>query len=408
MSDIASAGDLPLSGIRVADFGWILAAPHATAWLGALGADVIRVENSRHADLGRFLGGTDGKMGINRGGGFHAINFSKRSIALDLGTASGAAIARRLVAISDIVVENFATGTMRRFGLDYEALRGSRPGLIMLSATPLGQTGPFAAAVGYGPHTQAFSGICELTGYPGGDPCGLGGAWPDFEVGVLMVVAIMAAIHYRDRTGEGQYIDLSIAEAMTAAIPEAMMDYFMNGRVQRPIGNRDPEIAPHGVFPCAGEDRWVAFAAVSDAEFALLCETLGAPGMAQDERYGTRHGRLANVEALERELALLTRRFERDQLVEALRTRKLAAGPVYNTAEVVADPAFVASKVGLRLNHKEVGERLVPGLPANFSGFAPMYRAAPALGEHTDEVLVDLLGYSSGEISRLREEGVIG
>ena len=203
MSDSAGDNGLPLAGIRVADFGWILAAPHATAWLGALGADVIRIENPRHVDIARFLGGTDGKMGVNRGGGFHAINFSKRSISLDLSIEAVAEIARRLVAGSDIAVENFATGTMRRFGLDYETLRGVKPDLIMLSATPLGQTGPFAAAVGYGPHTQAFSGVCELTGYPGGHPCGLGGAWPDFEVGVLMVVAILTALHHRDHTGEG-------------------------------------------------------------------------------------------------------------------------------------------------------------------------------------------------------------
>ncbi len=408
MSGLAGDNGLPLAGIRVADFGWILAAPHATAWLGALGADVIRIENPRHVDIARFLGGTDGKMGVNRGGGFHAINFSKRSISLDLGTAAGAEIARRLVAVSDIAVENFATGTMRKFGLDYEMLRGVKPDLIMLSATPLGQTGPFAAAVGYGPHTQAFAGVCELTGYLAGHPCGLGGAWPDFEVGVLMVVAILTALHHRDRTGAGEYIDLSIAEAMTATLPEAMMDYFMNGMVQGPIGNRDPEIAPHGVFPCAGDDRWIAFAAVSDEEFGVLCEALGAAAMAQDWRYRGMRDRLENVDALERELASFTRRFERDRLVALLRTRNLAAGPVYNTAEVVADPAFVASNAGLRLTHKEAGERLVPGLPTHFSGFTPVYRGAPALGEHTDEVLGGLLRYSQGEIDRFRSQGVVG
>jgi benzylsuccinate CoA-transferase BbsF subunit len=407
MRGLSDADGLPLTGVRVADFGWILAAPHATAWLGALGADVIRVENPRHVDVARFMGGTDGKMGVNRSGGFHAINFSKRSIALDLGKPAGAQIARRLVALSDVAVENFATGTMRRFGLDYEALCAVRPGLIMLSATPLGQTGPFAAAVGYGPHTQAFAGVCELTGYPGGHPSGLGGAWPDFEVGVLMVVAILAALHHRERTGEGQYIDLSIAEAMTATLPEAMMDYFMNGKVQGPIGNRDPQISPHGVFPCAGEDRWIAFAAVSDEEFGALCETLGAAAMTRDARYSGMRERLENVDALERELAALTGGFDRDELVARLRARKLAAGPNYNTGEVMADPAFHASKVGITLTHKEAGQRLIPGLPVHFSGFAPVYRGAPALGEHTDEVLSEVLGYTGAEIRRLREQGVI-
>ncbi len=224
-----------------------------------------------------------------------------------------------------------------------------------------------------------------------------------------MVVAMLTALHYRDRaTGEGQYIDLSIAEAMTATLPEAMMDYFMNGRVQGPIGNRDPEIAPHGVFPCAGDDRWIAFAAVSDHEFAVLCEALGAVAMVHDGRYRGMRERLENVDALERELASLTRRFGRDRLVALLRSRNLAAGPVYNTAEVIADPAFVASNAGLRPTHKEAGERLVPGLPTHFSGFTPVYRGAPALGEHTNEVLGGVLGYSQGEIDRFRNQGVIG
>jgi len=397
--------DLPLAGIRVADFGWIFAVPHTTSWLGALGADVIRIESPKRPDLVRFLGGTDGQLGINRSGLFHSINFSKRSIALDLTNPAGAEVARRLVACSDIITENFGTGVMTKFGLDYEKLRAVKPDIIMMSGTPLGQTGPLAGAIGYGPNSLAFSGISHLTGYPGGEPSGIGGTWPDFVVGVVMVMGVLAALHYRDRTGEGQYIDLSIAEMVTGMIPEAMMDFFLNGREQHPIGNRDPDLAPHGAFPTAGDDRWAAIVTVSDAEFTSLCEVLEAPGLAADARFQTMAARLQNVDALEREIGELTRKFDRDDLVAKLRARHIAAGPMYNTAEIIADPAMVESGMNVEVDHKEVGRRVIPGLPVSFSACQPNYYGGPAIGEHTDEVLTQVLGYSPDEITRLRQAG---
>jgi benzylsuccinate CoA-transferase BbsF subunit len=397
--------DLPLEGIRIADFGWIFAVPHTTSWLGALGADVIRIESPKRPDLVRFLGGTDGQFGINRSGLFHSINFSKRSIALDLTTKAGAGVARRLVSMSDIAIENFGTGVMTKFGLDYENLRAVKPDLVMMSGTPLGQTGPKARAIGYGPNSLAFSGISHLTGYPGGEPSGIGGTWPDFVVGVVMVMGALAALHHRDRTGEGQYIDLSIAEMVSGMLPEAMMDFFLNAHEQSPIGNRDPDIAPHGAFPVAGDDQWVAIVTVSDAEFAALCEVLEAPAMAADARFQTMAVRLENVDALERALGELTRKHDRDELVAKLRARGIAAGPMYNTAEIMADPAMVDSEMNIELHHKEVGKRVIPVLPVSFSGFTPNYYGGPTIGEHTDEVLSEVLGYSIEEIARLREEG---
>jgi benzylsuccinate CoA-transferase BbsF subunit len=398
---------LPLAGVRIVDFGWIFAAPHATSWLGALGADVIRIESPKRADLVRFLGATDGKRGINRSGLFNSINFSKRSVALDLTTPGGAELALRLIKTGDIVIENFGTGTMARLGLDYESLRRVKPDVIMMSGTPLGQTGPLNGAIGYGPNSLTFSGISHLTGYPGGEPCGIGGTWPDFVVGVVMVMGMLAALHHRDRTGEGQYIDLSIAEMVTGMLPEAMMDFFLNGREQGPIGNRDEELAPHGVFPTAGDDQWAAIAIVSDAEFSSLCEALGAPAMAHDLRFQNMQARLENVDALEAELGELTRKFPRDELVEILRARGLAAGPVYNTAELMADPAMIESGMNMELDHKEVGKRLIPGLPVTFSAFKPDYYGGPSIGEHTDEVLSTILGLSAEEITRLRAEGAV-
>jgi benzylsuccinate CoA-transferase BbsF subunit len=398
---------LPLDGIRVLDFGWIFAVPHATAWLGAMGADVIRVESMRAPDLVRFLTGTNGVVGPNLSGIFHSINMSRRSLALDLSNPKAQEIARRLVARSDIVTENFTVGNMSKYGLDYESLRAIKPDIIMLSGTPLGQDGPFAKTVGFGPTTQAFAGLCHLTGYPGGFPCGIGGTWPDFAVGTAMVFFILAALHHRDRAGEGQYLDLSMAEMVTTMIPEAMTDFFMNGRDGGPLGNRDPSMAPHGVFPAAGEDRWIAIAAATDAEFSALCEVLGAPSIASDPAYARLQDRLREVAMLESEIAARTRNFDRDELVRRLREKGIAAGPVYNTHELMADEAFVESGMMVTREHGDSGERAVPGLPVKFSAIEPDYRGAPRIGQHSEEVLNELLAMTPEEIDLLRQEKVV-
>lgn len=398
---------LPLDEIRVADFGWILAVPHATSWLAAFGADVIRVETSLVPDLTRTFSGTDGVAGLNRSGYFGNLNFSKRSLALNLAHPKGAAIARRLVGVSDIVTEKFSAGNMKKFGLDYESLRTIKPDLIMLAGTPLGQTGPFAYTIGWGPTTQAFAAMCHLSGYPGGFPCGIGANWPDFEVGVVMAFVILAALHHRDRTGAGQFIDLSMGELVTAMLPEAMLDFFLNGANREPIGNRHEAMAPHGVFPTAGEDRWIAIAILGDAEFGQLATALGAPELAADTRYATMAARLSNVAMLEAEVASLTRNFERDALVRRLRALNLAAGPVYNTDELVNDPAFKESGMLVTLDHKEVGRRPVAGLPVRMSATEPRYRPAPLIGEDSDLILRDLLGCSETEIAQLHEQKVL-
>jgi crotonobetainyl-CoA:carnitine CoA-transferase CaiB-like acyl-CoA transferase len=398
---------LPFEGIRVADFGWIFAVPHATAWLGAMGAEVIRVESSVAPDLVRFLSGTDGTPGINRSGIFNSINFSRESVSLDLTKPAAREIAQRLVRCSDIVTENYTVGNMKKFGLDYESLSAIKPDLIMLSGTPLGQTGPYAQTVGFGPTTQAFAGMSHLTGYPGDFPCGIGGTWPDFAVGTAMVFFILAALHHRDQTGEGQYLDLSMAEAVTAMLPEAMMDYFLNWRDSGPIGNRDPAMAPHGVFPVRGDDQWIAIAIASDDEFGTLCEVLGVPALAMDARFARLAARLANVADLEREVASHTRELDRDVLVQKLRDRNLAVGPVYGPLDLMEDPALRESGMLIELEHPESGTRIVPGLPVTFSAMKPDYRPAPAIGADSERVLENLLGYSREEIARFREQKII-
>ncbi|MBV8770759.1 MAG: CoA transferase [Deltaproteobacteria bacterium] len=398
---------LPFEGIRVADFGWIYALPYATAWLGALGADVIKIESSTRPDLVRFLSGTDGVTAMNRSGIFNAINYSKRSINLNLSHPKPRELAIRLIRKSDIVTENFTARTMRNFRLGYDDLRRIKPDLIMLSGTSLGQTGPYADTVGWGPTNQAFAGTSYLTGYPGGFPCAGGGTWPDFAVGVAMVFALTAALHHRGRTGQGQYIDVSMCEVVTSMMPEAMLDYFMNGVDREPIGNRDPEMAPHGVFPAKGDDRWIAIAVTDDAEFGILCDVLGIPTLTRDRRYASQAGRLLNVEQLEREIAAVTKGLERDELAAKLVERGICAGPVYSAPDLVNDPAFSQSGMMVNLRHKECGERSTPTLPVGFSRLDPQYRAAPLAGEHTDQILRELLDLPDTEIATLRAEQVL-
>ena len=411
-SDRIAGGNLlkklkkPLEGIRVADFGWIFAVPHATAWLGALGADVIRIETTGAPDLVRFLTGTDGSIGANRSGVFDAINTSRRSLTLNLAMPEAQDIARKIIRQSDFVTENYTVGNMAKYNLAYDDLVKIKPDIIMLSGTPLGQDGPFARTVGFGPTTQAFAGLCHITGYPDSFPCGIGGTWPDFAVGTGMAFFLLAALHYRDRTGQGQYLDLSMAEMVTTMMPEAMMDFLMNGRDQAAIGNRDESMAPHGVFSAAGDDKWIAIAIATDDEFATLCEALHVSSMASNPKFSRLYGRLANVEELEHEIAARTRTHQRDELVTKLRMRGLAAGPVNSTPEVINDPVFAESGMLVKLKHGEVGERVVPGLPVRFSGIDLEYRGAPMIGEHTDEVMREL-GYSGVEIARLKEAKVL-
>jgi benzylsuccinate CoA-transferase BbsF subunit len=222
-----------------------------------------------------------------------------------------------------------------------------------------------------------------------------------------MLFATLAALRHRERTGEGQHIDLSMAEVVTSMLPEAMLDYFVNGVNRGPIGNRDPWMAPHGAFPVAGDDRWVALACANDNEFAALAEVLGAPGIASDPRCARAADRLRNVDALEREIAALTAARDGDELVAAMRARNLCATRVYDAATLVNDPGLRDSGMLVRLKHPECGERTIVGIPVRFSAFAPVYRPAPCLGEHTDEVLGEVLGMSAAEIDALRAENVI-
>jgi benzylsuccinate CoA-transferase BbsF subunit len=251
----------PLAGVRVADFTWVWAGPHCTLQLAHLGADVIRVETATRLCVTRLLPPfADFKPGPNRSGYFNQYNQGKDSVTLDLKRPGGVAVAKRLCAASDVVVENFAAGVMDRMGLGYEVLRALRPDIVMIALSGYGATGPDRDKVSYGPAQVPLSGMSSVTGYRGHPPMHVGVSYGDPTGGLHGAFAVLAALLHRARTGEGQYVDLSQWETSMAVLPEALLDWTMNGRQPPRDGNRDPHMAPHGVFPAAGVDRWLALA----------------------------------------------------------------------------------------------------------------------------------------------------
>ena len=400
---------LPLEGIRVADFGWILAAPQCTAWLGVMGAEVIRIESSQRLDVIRLLGQNPRDFkGPNGSPLFNGLNYSKKGVTLNLGHPQGATLAKEIIRRSDIVVENFAVGMMKRWGLAYEDLRQIKPDIIMVSGSPVGQYGPDSHCVGWGPITQASAGICHLTGYPDGPPVSLGGTWPDYMVGVTMAYAVLAALYCRRRTGKGQYIDLAMAEVVTAMLPEAIMDYIINNRDQGRRGNQDDVMVPHNVYRCQGEDTWVAVAVETEEEWRHFCQAVGHPEWCADERFIDRKSRKAHEPELDALITSWTRERTQIDIMHLLQKAGVAATPVYDTESLIADPQFQHRDFLVTSGHPVTGNLPVAGIPGKYSAIDQLrYTPAPCLGQHNEEVFSTLLGLSQEEIARLREEKVI-
>jgi benzylsuccinate CoA-transferase BbsF subunit len=373
---------LPLEGIRVVDFGWILAVPHGTAWLAAMGAEVIKVESRQRPDLVRLIGHLPGK-GIDLNGSpyFNGLNYGKKGITLNMAHPKAHALAKELIKRSDIVTENFTVGNMKKWGLEYQDLCAIKPDIIMLSGTPLGQFGRESNCVGWGPHTQAYAGMCHLTGYSGGFPSGLGGTWPDFMIGVAIAYAVMAALHYRRRTGKGQYIDLAMAEVVMSMIPEGLMDYTINGRDRGRRGNRDDIMSPHNVYRCRGDDKWVAIAVSTEEEWQALGRTVGHPEWVNDSRFADQKARKQNEEALNTLLESWTKERDPVEIMHTLQKVGVAATPVYNTEELCTDPQFEHRKYTVPIDHPTTGVVSTAGIPGLYSAVkkeAMHYLSRPA------------------------------
>jgi crotonobetainyl-CoA:carnitine CoA-transferase CaiB-like acyl-CoA transferase len=398
----------PFEGLRVVDFAWVATGPLTGRLLAEYGADVIRLESARRLDPGRTLTPwAEGKSGPNRSQGFANYNAGKRSMALDLAKPEARDLARRLIATADVVVESFSAGTTARWGLDWATLSREHPGLIYLSSCQQGQTGPHAHYRGYGSLAAALAGFYSVTGWPDREPAMIYGAYTDFVAHHFASAAVLAALDHRRRTGQGQHIDLSQLESSLHFLAPEILEYTVNGRLARSGGNADPLMAPHAIYPCRAADgeRWCAVACEDDAQWHALVEAMGKPEWALDRRLATAAGRKAQETMLDARLAEWTASQSASALAERLQAAGIAAGVAQSCADLHGDAGLAARRAFAWVEHPEMG-RTPYETWAFRMGEDAAPRRAPLLGEHTHEVLTQVLRLSPDEIARLVAAGV--
>jgi len=400
----------PLDGIRVADFTWVWAGPTSTLQLAHMGAEVIRMESMRRPCVLRMLPPwLDGQIGLNRSGYFNQYNQGKRGITLNISSPEGRDIAKKLVAISDVAAENFAGGISDRLGLGYKDLSKVKSDLVMISMSGYGQTGPESGYVSYGPAQVPLSGMSQLTGYRELDqPMHVGMSYGDPNAGLHAAFAVIAALFHREKTGEGQYIDMSQWESTMAVMGDGFMEYAMNGSPPPRNGNRVDEMSPHGVFLCEGDDRWVSIACGSEEEWGALCNAMERPELTTDPRFATLADRKANEDALEALIMEWTIPRDPFEITKTLQAVGVAAFPPLVNRELADDPQLNARDFFVEKEHLEVGVRKHPGIPWKMSDTpCEVQRAAPVMGQDNDYVFGELLGMSSKQIADLVERQVI-
>jgi benzylsuccinate CoA-transferase BbsF subunit len=399
-----------LSGIRILDFSWFGAAPIGTKMLADHGAEVIRVESMTRLDLLRVVGTghfRDYTPHLNGSGFLNDFNSSKYGITLNLNHSKGVDIAKRLVAISDVVIDSFTRRAMRKWGLYYDDLVQMKPDIIAVSASQQGHTGPHADYLGFGYNLQALSGINHLTGYPDGYPLGTSVNYPDFVIPMFVASVILSALLYRRRTGKGQHIDLSQYQAMVTLLGPTLMDYMVNGRLASRTGGRSAITAPHGVYQCQGEDRWCVIAVYSDTEWTALCRVMGEPAWTHEARFQTAAGRLQHVDDLDRLLSTWTLQHPPEVIMHRLQEAGVAAGVVQNAHDLLAtDPQLRHRGHYHVLNHPVTGPTLYMGPAFALSATPALLRPAPCIGQHNAYVYGQLLGMSEADIAHYTQEKV--
>lgn len=408
--DQGTAG--PLAGIRILDLTRVLAGPSCTQMLGDLGADVIKIEKPGEGDDTRRWGPpyvTDaGGDDTSESAYYLSTNRNKRSVSVDVAKPEGAGLVRRLAARCDILVENFKTGGLAKYGLAYADLAGDLPRLVYCSITGFGQTGPNAHRAGYDFLAQGMGGIMSITGAPEGEPVKVGVAIADIMCGMYASTAILAALRHRDATGQGQHIDIGLVDTQVAWLYSEGLNYLTGGAVPQRRGNAHANIVPYQVFECA--DGHVIVAVGNDGQFRRLCDFLGRPDLAEDPRYATNRARVLGRGELVPLLAAMLKALPRAAIIAGLETRGVPAGPVNDIAQAFDEPQVAARGMRITMPHPLAGsgEVALIGNPLKFSATPVTYRnPPPALGQHTDAVLEEVLGLDDAERRRLREAGAI-
>lgn len=396
-----------LDGIRVLDFTAHVAGPQATILLAYMGAEVIKVESRLYPDVLRSTAVTAG-IGTEKTavGMFNSMNAGKMGITLNLTHPRGLEIAKKLVKISDVVVDNFRAGIMDKLGLGYEVLKEIKPDIIMLSASSHGATGPESRYSGFAVTMGPLSGLSHITGYPGGPPTILRNS-VDSRIGNAAAFAILVALYYRQKTGKGQFIDLSGREALTCGMGEVIMDYTMNQRVRSREGNRDVIMAPHNCYRCKGGDKWVSIAIGNQEEWEAFVQAIGNPPWSKEEKFSDQLSRWQNQDELDKLIEEWTITHTHYEVMEILQKAGVAAVPSFSNQDLFHDPHCQQRGYLVSVEHPSAGELYVLAPPWKFSTTpGKVTRPAPLLGEHNNYILKELLGMADQEIDDLASQGV--
>ena len=403
---------LPLEGIRILDFTWVYAGPYACMLLGQLGAEVIKIEGHRRSDLTRrsvvwpLPEPNPILLPPNQGLAYNTLNQNKKSLTLDLSKPEGVALARKLASVSDVVMDNMRPGAMVNLGLGYEDLKKIRSDIICVTLSSRGYGGPETDYLGFATIHQSIGGLTYISGYPDDHPTH-GSADADIMNSMVAVYSTIVALHHRNRTGEGQFIDISQCEGTTSLIGEFLLAYQMTGKIPERIGNSHPYYAPHNVYRCWGVDRWLALEIHTNEEFTILMNIIGQPELSRDPRFADMSSRKKNENELNGIIGDWICQRDRDWMVNEFCNAGLAAAPSRDGLDLYADPHLRDRKAFVTINHPEIGELELPGPPFRIEGLKTPVVCAPRLGEHNEYILGELLGLDDKEIADLRDKDII-
>jgi crotonobetainyl-CoA:carnitine CoA-transferase CaiB-like acyl-CoA transferase len=400
----------PLSHIRVLDLSRQLAGPWSAQILADFGADVIKVERPKVGDDMRhygppFVKGPDGKE-TQECPFFLAANRNKRSVTIDIGSPEGQELIRKMVEHCDVVIENYRVGTLARYGLGYDDLKKIKPGLIYCSVTGFGQDGPYKDRAGYDSVLQGMSGIMSISGEPDGAPQKTGMPVSDFSAGLYASVSLLAALMHRERTGEGQYIDIALLDTSMSLLPVENLRHLLLGEVPKRLGSVSRNMVPAQAFDC--EDRQIILAVGTDDQFRKLMDVLGRPELGADPRFATNRSRKQNREALIPMLSELFKQRTASFWVDSLTARAVPCGPVNDVKQVFEDPHVQHRSMKMQMDHPTIGKVTLLGNPAKLSVTPPQYRRPPPLlGQHTEEILREFAGADDALLAQLAQKEVI-
>ena len=400
----------PLAGFRVLDLSRILAGPWASQMLADLGAEVIKIERPGQGDDTRGWGPpympNESGNATSEAAYFHGANRGKLSVCIDMSSKQGQQLIRQLAEQCDVLIENFKVGGLKKYGLDYASLKAINPKLIYCSITGFGQTGPYRDRAGYDFMIQAMGGLMSVTGERDGEPMKVGVALADVMTGLYAANAIQAALIYRLRGGEGQYIDLSLLDVQVATLANQAMNYLASGNNPQRLGNAHPNIVPYQAFQSA--DGYLILAVGNDAQFARFCDLAGRPELAKDERFTTNSNRVKNRDFLIPELIEIMLTRGTDTWLEKLNEKGIPCGPIATIDQVFDNPQVQHRGMLLELDHPVAGKVPSVANPIRLSETAVTYdKAPPLLGQHTGQVLCDLLGLGRDQIDQLINDGII-